>query len=312
MANANKVTINTENGEEVLIDITDSTVTKETLAEGVTAYDKSGEKITGTMKQNVSGGGSSGGVPVEVIARIATRITANDLQGVLGIGTYAFYNYTSLQSVEFPDTLLQIQNYSFYGCTRLTSITIPENVSVLGTHSFYGCTGLTNATILSTKADEISANMFYQCNKLASVTFPSNIKSIGSYAFYKCSSLKTIALDSVTSIGTYAFQDCTSLESVTLANGLSGIPNYGFRNCSKLQSVTIPSSVRTIGSYAFNGCSALQIIDFSSHTSVPTLSNSNAFNSVSSSCQFRVPSALLSTWKSATNWSSYASKIVGV
>ena len=51
--NVNKITINTDNGEEVLVDITDSTVTKETLAEGVTAYDKTGEKITGTMKQAV-------------------------------------------------------------------------------------------------------------------------------------------------------------------------------------------------------------------------------------------------------------------
>lgn len=38
-------------GAVTIMDITDSTVTKETLAEGVTAYDKSGEKITGTMKQ---------------------------------------------------------------------------------------------------------------------------------------------------------------------------------------------------------------------------------------------------------------------
>lgn len=38
-------------GAVSIIDITDSTVTKETLAKGATAYDKSGEKITGTMEQ---------------------------------------------------------------------------------------------------------------------------------------------------------------------------------------------------------------------------------------------------------------------
>ena len=41
---------------ETIIDISDSTVTPETLAEGVTAHDASGKKITGTMK---SGGGLS-------------------------------------------------------------------------------------------------------------------------------------------------------------------------------------------------------------------------------------------------------------
>lgn len=37
-------------GSVSIIDITDSTVTPETLGKGATAYDKSGEKITGTME----------------------------------------------------------------------------------------------------------------------------------------------------------------------------------------------------------------------------------------------------------------------
>lgn len=41
---------------ETIIDISDSTVTPETLAEGVTAHDASGQKITGKM---IPGGGSS-------------------------------------------------------------------------------------------------------------------------------------------------------------------------------------------------------------------------------------------------------------
>lgn len=36
-------------GSKTIIDISDSTVTPETMAEGVTAYDKRGEKIVGTM-----------------------------------------------------------------------------------------------------------------------------------------------------------------------------------------------------------------------------------------------------------------------
>lgn len=44
-----KVVFGTENGAETLIDLTSDTVTAETLAEGVTAHDASGEEITGTM-----------------------------------------------------------------------------------------------------------------------------------------------------------------------------------------------------------------------------------------------------------------------
>lgn len=46
----NKVVINQDGVENVLVDITDSTVTPNDMPEGVTAYDKSGEKITGSMK----------------------------------------------------------------------------------------------------------------------------------------------------------------------------------------------------------------------------------------------------------------------
>lgn len=46
----NQVFVNTENGLEPLIDLTNDTVTPETLAAGVTAHDASGEVIVGTME----------------------------------------------------------------------------------------------------------------------------------------------------------------------------------------------------------------------------------------------------------------------
>lgn len=45
---ANKVVINTENGPKTLIDLTQDSVTPETLAEGATAHDASGNTIIGT------------------------------------------------------------------------------------------------------------------------------------------------------------------------------------------------------------------------------------------------------------------------
>ena len=45
----NKVAMNTENGVETLIDLTEDTVTPETLAEGTTAHDASGNVIVGTL-----------------------------------------------------------------------------------------------------------------------------------------------------------------------------------------------------------------------------------------------------------------------
>ena len=46
----NKIVYNTADGARTLIDLTGDSVTPETLAEGATAHDASGDKITGTMK----------------------------------------------------------------------------------------------------------------------------------------------------------------------------------------------------------------------------------------------------------------------
>ena len=45
----NKVVMNTQNGEQTLIDLTNDTVTPETLLAGYTAHTRNGEKVTGTM-----------------------------------------------------------------------------------------------------------------------------------------------------------------------------------------------------------------------------------------------------------------------
>jgi hypothetical protein len=56
----------------------------------------------------------------------------------------------------------------------------------------------------------------------------------------------------------------------------------------------------------------MKYYDFSQHTSVPTLPNANGFSYIPSDCEIRVPMALVDEWKAATNWSTYADKIVGV
>ena len=47
-----KIVLNTENGEQVLVDLTGDSVTPETLAEGVTAHGANGELIVGQMKSS--------------------------------------------------------------------------------------------------------------------------------------------------------------------------------------------------------------------------------------------------------------------
>lgn len=146
-----------------------------------------------------------------------------------------------------------------------------------------------------------------------SFEIPEGTTSIGVYAFANCSSLASIIIpDGVTSIGEGAFGFCTSLTSITIPDSVTSIGNAAFCDCTGLTSVTIPDSVTSIAGWAFGGCTSLTEVNLSACTDIPTLEYSDVFYDTSDSLVIKVPSALLDEWKAATNWATYADKIVGV
>ena len=118
--------------------------------------------------------------------------------------------------------------------------------------------------------------------------------------------------EGTTSIGFYAFAYCLSLASIIIPDGVTSIGSGAFAFCTSLTSITIPDSVTSIDDGAFEDCTNLTEIDFSTHTTVPTLIATTVFNNTSARLVIKVPSALVDEWKAATNWSTYADKIVGV
>lgn len=92
-------------------------------------------------------------------------------------------------------------------------------------------------------------------------------------------------------------------------NVVTNISEFTFYRCLDLTIVDFPQ-VTVIGAYAFNGCTRLNTVILRSPT-VTTLSNTNAFTNTplaSGAGYIYVPSVLVNTYKSATNWSTYASK----
>ena len=159
----------------------------------------------------------------------------------------------------------------------------------------------------------IGNNAFYYCNSLSSITIPYGVTSIGDYAFQNCYSLASITIpNGVTSISNSAFNNCYYLASITIPDGVTSISNFAFQNCYSLAIITIPNGVTSIGNYAFWNCFGIRYYDFSACTAIPALSNNNAFSNIPSDCQMLIPSALYNRWKSATNWATYASKMVSV
>ena len=209
--------------------------------------------------------------------------------GVTSIGGNAFQNCYSLSSITIPDSVTSISNSVFGNCYSLSSITIPDGVTSIGTYAFSNC------------------------YSLSSITIPDGVTSIDNYAFSRCYSLSSITIpDGVTSISNSVFNNCYSLSSITIPDGVTSISNYAFQGCNSLSSITIPNGVTSIGSNAFNDCYGMRYYDFSACTAIPSLSNTNAFNNIPSDCQMLIPSSLYNNWKAATNWATYASKMVSV
>ena len=219
---------------------------------------------------------------------------------------------SALQKVEIGDGVTLISSFAFARYYSLSSITIPGSVTSIGGFAFQNCYSLLSITIPN-GVTSIGNNAFQNCYSLLSITIPNGVTSIGSNAFHYCQSLSSITIpNSVTLIGNGAFQNCYSLLSITIPDGVTSIGSNAFNSCQSLSSITIPNNVTLIDNGAFQNCYGVRYYDFTRHTAVPTLSNTNAFNNISADCEIRVPAALADEWKAATNWASYADHIVGV
>ena len=91
---------------------------------------------------------------------------------------------------------------------------------------------------------------------------------------------------------------------------ITSIPAYAFYS-DKTPKIVLPSTVTTINAVAFGNQNTNLTVDFSRHTSVPSLANKNAFTA-QNGLQILVPSALYSKWISTTNWSSLVDYIIAV
>lgn len=150
------------------------------------------------------------------------------------IEAYAFANCTSLESVQFCNSLVSISEFAFSNCPSLTSITIPASVVTIGPKSFsnnnlstvtysakkattyrYGGGGIyyygmfngsssdydPNDTITNFVFTEgvefIPDGLCMELTGLVSVTLPSTLTDIGQKSFWRCSNLKTLYCKSI-------------------------------------------------------------------------------------------------------------------
>ena len=242
-------------------------------------------------------------------------VTYKDAENVTSISTWFTDNADITSFAEFINFsgIRDVKNSAFSSCSSLAEIALPASITYIGITAFQNCSSLTRVINLeNTKVTSIDQYAFRYCSSLAEIAFPDTLTSIGRYAFQGCSSLAEIAFpDTLTNIGSYAFYGCKLLTSViNLENTkVTDIWEFAFSACSSLAEITLPTGVTSIRNYAFFQSSSLQYIRIEA-TTPPTLSSTNAIPS--SIGAIYVPDESVETYKAATNWSSFASKIKGI
>lgn len=208
---------------------------------------------------------------------------------VENIGDYAFSGCSDLDNVVFktPVNLNSIGNGAFYNCTSLQSVNLPNNVTNIGSEMFAYCNNLTSVN-LPNQINVIPLSMFDGCSKLSNITIPETVQSIEAYAFRDCSGLTRIDIPAaIKHIGTEAFNDCSNLKGVYIKDMVSwcaikydnaqASPNWEtqdmqsnplifahnlYLNNELVKNLMVPNGVKTIEAFAFWGAECIESVQF--------------------------------------------------
>ena len=186
---------------------------------------------------------------------------------------------------DFPADIVMVNDTEFGLNNGIKEISIKEGITVLSSYAF--------------RYDR----------SIEKIILPQSLTAIKEYAFSGMTKINHIDLpENVDSLGTYVFNG-SPFRSLIFPKKI-GMIRYGTCvNCASLESVEILYEGKSnISATAFKGCTALRYISFPNHTAVCILDNTNGFDNTT--CQFVVPDALYDQWIVATNWATYADRIV--
>lgn len=215
-----------------------------------------------------------------------------ELPGTLkSIGTIAFDHCENLESIEFPESVTDLQG-CLSNCTSLTEVALPKSLTTFGDGMFIGCASLRRvvvweggdgmsvpaaylkipaSTFLGCKnleevvwnapITEIEKNAFNSCEKLKNYPDMSNVKIIREEAF-SYSGIETFTTPASMELMDRPFTHSHCLESVTITHKMDVYGYLAFADCPKLTSFVFHDDIENLNEawYMFSGCTSLEEI----------------------------------------------------
>lgn len=251
----------------------------------------------GSSSSGSGGGGSGGGDEKSLLdALIDGSITEISSDTVESVRTYALFRNAWVTGISLPKAT-KVGNYGFSECAHLATLNLPC-VTEIGD---YGC---------------------YSSDKITELNLPKLYKA-GAYAFGSSSrgGLITVDMPELVSLSQYAFSKQHNLVNINLPK-LENVPTKAFfsnQGDMIYETLDFPK-VKLISGGAFQRGVKFKALVLRSETPV-TLEAATIFNNCSHfngtvhetynpeglrDGYIYVPSALVDTYKAATNWSAYA------
>lgn len=196
------------------------------------------------------------------------------------------FSSTILKFVVIPSSFENIRSNMFDGCS-LKGISLPNSVKKIGLSAFRGtsCKEITLPNLLTDQSD-----------------------AIREYAFSENGYLENFFIPTIKYVMERSFQQCYRLQKIVISEGIEIIASQAFYNDYSLTNVTIPSTVTSISQGAFQACVAMKEYHFK-NTTPPNLSSTTSLT-VPEDCIIYVPQGCAEAYKAATNWATYADKIM--
>lgn len=258
---------------------------------------------------------------IQGVLKISDQITA--------IADYCgTYNYFTI-GIEVPDSVVSIGIEAFAANPNLKYVTIGSAVSSIGEIAF----GTLSIFVRELSSITVSTNNPYFksvdnavytkdgktlvliATDMSTLNVLSGVTTIRAKACYSANITSVTLPSSLTTIEASAFAGCLKLETITIPNSVAEIGESAFFGCTKLLTIYFGSGLTSIGTSAFGTNGVLDSITkiyFTDATMIPTAGTTIFKNRLKAGSKIYVPSSLYSTWKTANNWSEYASYIESV